>query len=344
MMPAGHNLVNLKLDLRGLSLENLNPMPMLTSLTLKHLYLKDENLNQLNKWFPNLEVLKLLHVQGLEDPKIHLPTLKTCFWQDYYDELPSLTLITPNLITLTVECLDPPTIYIEAPMLSHFHFNAFTHADTFMVPKFENLKTLWLQAIHIGFLLSKFPFTKTVETLTLYSKYKPSREYRDPEFTLGKVFSLFPNVTSLCINSGAWFELEACLKRQGWEISDGRKEPKTTIYQCSRCLSSSGAWLESKSRWNPHGWEILDGMKSLKRICAYLMLVDPLSTFQTVACVLDQCVGLSKVSLLIHSDVTGPVLESFRCKCMDRWPELKWRWGIWTKHNKYIWITDGSSI
>ncbi|KAJ0606377.1 hypothetical protein HanHA89_Chr03g0084431 [Helianthus annuus] len=70
------------------------------------------------------------------------------------------------------------------------------------------------------------------------------------------------------------------------------------------------------------------------------MLVDPSLTFSYVACLLDQCVGLSVVSLLIHCGVDGTQCKSFMSKCMARWPGLKWRWGVWGKRMKDTWITD----
>ncbi|KAK9077602.1 hypothetical protein SSX86_005939 [Deinandra increscens subsp. villosa] len=312
-----HNLVNLQLRDVWLCVGNLNHMPKLTSLTLEDLYLEDEHLNEMNKCFPNLQVLKLSGVGGLQHPMIHFLNLKIFFWQDFLKGLPSLTLITPNLITLKFVCDNPPPVYIEAPMLSHFHLNAYSNADTFfMVKKFENLKTIWLRAFHIGVLLSIFPITETVETLTLDSEPHPSREFRDSEFTLGKVLAVFPNVTSMRINLGAWLELEAWLDRKSCKK---RKKAKTTC-QFRR-----------------------EGLK-LKSICVDLKLVDPSVTFSAVACVLDQCAGLSNFSLIINSDVTSPVFESFRSKCMARWPGLEWRWGIRTKYTKFSWITEGSSV
>ncbi|KAJ0799735.1 putative F-box protein AUF1 [Helianthus annuus] len=277
-----HNLAELNVRYAWLSVSNLNPMPMLTTLKLACSSLEDQHLNQFNKCFPNLQVLKSVGITGLKDPKIHLLNLQTCHWSVYNNQL-SLTLITPNLITLKIECFYSTAIHIEAPMLSHFHLSL------------DTLK-------HAGFLLSEFPTTKTVETLILDSKNKAPRDARDSKLNLGKVFRVFPNVRSLRINSGAWSELEACL--------------------------------------NPEGWEILDGSKGLKTICAYLMLVDPLLTFSYVACLLDECVGLSVVSLLIHCGVDGTQCKSFRSKCMARWPGLKWRWGIWGKRMKDTWITD----
>uniref|UniRef100_A0A251V693 Putative F-box domain, Leucine-rich repeat domain, L domain-like protein n=2 Tax=Helianthus annuus TaxID=4232 RepID=A0A251V693_HELAN len=195
-----HNLAELNLRSAWLSVYNLNPMPMLTSLTLSYTILQDQHLNQFNKCFPNLHVLKLEGVTGLKEPKIHLLNLQTCHWYD--NNQLSLTLITPNLITLRIECLCYTAIHVEAPMLSHFHLI---------------LNTLK----HAGFLLSEFPTTKTVETFILDSRSKAPGDARYSKLTLGKVFRVFPNVSSLRINSGAWSELD------GWEILDGRIGLKT---------------------------------------------------------------------------------------------------------------------
>ncbi|KAI7755186.1 hypothetical protein M8C21_008735 [Ambrosia artemisiifolia] len=114
----------LKLKFAWLSVNNLNPMPMLTSLTVACTRLEDQHLNELNKCFPNLQVqvLELVAVRGLADPKIHLLNLKACRWV-VFSSRPSLTLITPNLITLKIQCVMCPAIHIEAPMLSHFHLS-----------------------------------------------------------------------------------------------------------------------------------------------------------------------------------------------------------------------------
>ncbi|XP_076916159.1 F-box/LRR-repeat protein At4g29420-like [Bidens hawaiensis] len=216
-----HNLqhLNLRLNLLYLSPRNLNPMPMLTSLTLEGIDFGYEYLHELDKCFPNLQVLNLVNVKH-----------------------PSyLTVITPNLITLKIDCCEPvANIHVDAPKLTHFHLSISTlkHAK---IEKFESLKTLLLDSFYIDSLLSEFPIIETVETLTLKTFSK---------LTIAKAFTAFPNVSSLCIGS----------------ISLSQTE----------------------------GWEILDGMKGLKTLCAYLRVVDVL-TFFNVACVLDQCVGLSEL-------------------------------------------------
>ncbi|KAD6454866.1 hypothetical protein E3N88_09572 [Mikania micrantha] len=295
-----HNLIELEVKNAWLSVENLNPMPMLTSLTLEFIRLDDEDLNEFNKSFPNLQVLNLIGVGGFKLPKIHLLNLKTCHWA-VSNAPSSLTLITPNLITLKLECIRPASLYIEAPLLSKLHL-AFDHADTFLVKRFENLKTFWLECLYIDATLLNFQVTPTVENLTVDSRNWTRGAVKCSQFTLEKVFSLFPNMSSLCIKSSAWLELESCYNLLGWD-SDGR-----------------------------------EGFKKLR---VYLLLVDPSLTFSSVVCVLDNCIGLSEVSLFIHRDVVGNVSRSFISKCTTRWPELKWRWGVWKEGMADSWVTDG---
>ncbi|XP_076923292.1 F-box/LRR-repeat protein At4g29420-like [Bidens hawaiensis] len=295
-----HNLVNLKLTFGYLSMQNLHPMPILKSLTLECIKIDedDEHLNdQLNKCFPNLQVLNLDYVSGLNDLKLHLLNLQTFHWVVFYGSPYSLTLITPNLITLKVECHKLPEIHAKAPMLCHLDLIISAHeaTDTITVTvnKFENLKTLSLNSSNIGPLLLKFPITKTLETLTLCSRGEPIGHTPDSKLALTKVFTAFPNVSSLHIGPSSWSELEAC----NLDLED---------------------------------WEILDGRKGIKIICAYQMLVDPSLTFSYIAHVLDQCVSLSEVSLLIQSNVSyTPTSQSFMSQCMTRWPGLKWTWGRW---------------
>nr|GFC00958.1 hypothetical protein [Tanacetum cinerariifolium] len=46
---SGHNLAELEVKNAWLSVDNLNPMPMLTSLTFEFIRLDDEDLNELNR-------------------------------------------------------------------------------------------------------------------------------------------------------------------------------------------------------------------------------------------------------------------------------------------------------
>lgn len=165
------------------------------------------------------------------------------------------------------------------------------------------MKTLYIGSLFIGSILLQFPITKTVENLTL--NFDELVDARDLAFTLRKVFTVFPNTSSLCIKSNI------CSLEDSLNLED---------------------------------WETLDGSERLKTFCAYLTLVSPSLALSSVARVIDQCVGLSEVSLLIHRrDVTRTASKTFMSECMARWPTLKWKWGIWSEEKEDSWITDGMS-
>lgn len=279
-------------------------MPMLTSLKLKFTRLEDEDLNELIKCLPNLQVLTMVGVRGLRDPMIN--HMKLIFFRliSLDDIGSSLSLITPNLITLRIECFNLDQLVVEAPMLSNLYL-AHRDSGTLIFKKFENLKTMYLHSLYPSSLLSEFPITKTIENLTLEYLNRAPIDTTNSKLTLQKVITVFPNVNYLCIKSNTWSELETCLI--------------------------------------PEGLEILDGWKGLKKICVYLTLVDPSLTFSTVACLLDHCVSLLEVSLLMRRDVDSTKSKSLMSKFTARWPGLRWRWGLWSYCTKDSWITDDLS-
>ncbi|MFS7916705.1 putative leucine-rich repeat domain superfamily, F-box-like domain superfamily [Helianthus anomalus] len=231
-----------------------------------------------NNVFPDLRSINLLCSWRGTSGSIS----SSCFKKGFLDFISKLRVVESVCISLHdaigVDPVDAGFLMEWLPRVSQtLKLLSFVDGPAaFTAKKFENLKTLWLESFYIGFLLSEFPTMKTVETLILDSRNIAPRDARDSKLTLGKVFMVFPNLSSLRINSGAWSELEACL--------------------------------------DPQGWEILDESKGLKTIYAYLMLVDPSLTFSYVACLLDQCVGLSVVSLLIHCGVDSTQCKSFRSK------------------------------
>ncbi|PWA70793.1 hypothetical protein CTI12_AA203370 [Artemisia annua] len=275
-------------------------MPMLTSLTLESVRLDDKRLVRLNKCFPNLKFLNLIGVSGLKAPCIHLLNLKTCHWT-VPDSLFSLTLITPNLSTLSLECIKSTRLHVEAPKLFHIHLDI--ERRNFEIKKFENLKTVWLKSRNIGALFETFELAETVKNLTLDTRDWPRGATGSSNFMVKRVFNVFPNVSSLCIKSNVWLGFEAC--------------------------------------YRPLYWETWDVRQALKTFSAYLLLVYPSVTISCVSDVLDGCMGVSEVSLLIHGDVDSTVSKSFISRCMTQCrPGLNWRWGIWREGMEDSWITD----
>lgn len=190
----------------------------------------------------------------------------------------------PYLLTLRLECAKINEIYVEAPMLYHFHL-AHDCPHVFEVKMYKNLKTISLKSLYIDSLLSNFWGKDYLGYLTLDLGNVEKGCMGKTKFTLWKVFSVFPKVSSLCIYSSALLELENSSNSRGEQIP---------------------------GRW-----------KGLKTFRAYLLLVDPALTFSRVACVMNECICLSEVSLLIHHDVDDNVSMSFMSSSMALWPGLK---------------------
>ncbi|CAI9764667.1 unnamed protein product [Fraxinus pennsylvanica] len=211
------NLSELDVKNAWLSVDGLNPMPKLTNLTLEFIILDDEDLNKINESFPSLQVLNLIGVGGLKEPRIHLMHLKTC--QCIVFNAPnSLAIIAPNLVKLTLICVKPKPLVIETPLLSDLHFSVET-AGNFKVKGLHDLRRLHLESTDLRNLLVTFPFGKTVRNLTVVSKefetypgqdglesrlqmkgLKKITAYltaNDFEMTISTIFSILENCTKL---------------------------------------------------------------------------------------------------------------------------------------------------
>ena len=180
-------------------------MPMLTTLTLEQIRFSDIQLNELNECFPNLQVLNLIDISGLVYPIIRLLNLKSLHFA--VNSWLALTIITPDLLFLKLECSRTGKLFVKAPGLSEFHLTL-DKAGTFSIEMFENLNTLVLESLHLDFILSVFPVTYSVETLTLESREWTTVAIAESVYDLGKVFSIFPNTSSLCIKSRDFSELD----------------------------------------------------------------------------------------------------------------------------------------
>lgn len=286
-----------------LSVDNLNPMPMLTSLALEFVRLDDENLNKINDCFPSLRVLNLIGVGGLKEPKIHLLNLKTCQWTVSNAPL-SLTILAPNLSQLKLKCVKPRELVIEAPLLSNLNLTL-EKASEFKVKEFCSLKTLQLESRDLSNLLSSFPFGTTIETLIVDSSQSEDslRTSHLTKISLEDLFNKFPNLSSLTLGSGVWSELEA------------------------------SPFLE--------GLEINNKMNGLKEIIAYLLINDIETTHSFILHVLERLPSLSNVGFLVHRDVDSSVTSSLISRCVARCSSVRWRWGMWKERMKDGWISNG---
>ncbi|XVF34979.1 hypothetical protein REPUB_Repub18cG0105100 [Reevesia pubescens] len=216
-----NGLMELELKNAWLSVDGLNPMTRLTSLTLEFIRLEDEDLNKLNDCFPSLRVLNLVGVGGLKDPKIHLSHLKSCLWTVSNAPL-SLTIFAPNLVKLRLKCIKPKSLVLDTPLLSDFHLSI-EEAYDFRVKEFCKLENLQLESSNLRSLLGMFPSGKSIKKLTVDSlKWTEALETR--KFGLETLFDVFPNVISLNLGPGAWSEAEICFRKGGLDDRNAMKE------------------------------------------------------------------------------------------------------------------------
>ncbi|KAA8534877.1 hypothetical protein F0562_029907 [Nyssa sinensis] len=213
-----HNLLELELRNAWLSVDGLNPMPMLTSLTLEFVRLDDEDLNKVNKCFPSLQVLNLIGVGGLKDPRIHLLHLRTCQWTVSNAPL-SLTIVAPSLVKLKLKCGKPKSLVIETPLLSDFHLSL-DKASNFVVKEFHNLNSLQLESTDLCSIIQKFQPGRTIKYLNVDTP-KWAQALEMTKFSLKGLFDVFPNLSSLTLGPGAWSETEIGFHAGVLEIGNG---------------------------------------------------------------------------------------------------------------------------
>ncbi|KAL6974678.1 hypothetical protein U1Q18_028860 [Sarracenia purpurea var. burkii] len=221
-----HSLIKLELKNAWLSVDGLLGMPMLTTLTLEFIRLDDEDLNEVNNCFPSLQVLNLIGIGGLKEPKIHLLHLKTCQWTVSNAPL-SLTIFAPNLVKLKLVCVKPRSLVIDSPLLSDFHLSL-ERASKLVVNEFSNLKTLQLESPYLCCLFDSFPPFRTIKNLTVNST-KRAESTAMVKFNLKRLFDAFPNAKSLNLGPGAWLEAETCFHTGDSEVSGGIKGLKQII-------------------------------------------------------------------------------------------------------------------
>lgn len=222
-MYAGHRLIELELRNAWLTVDGLNPMPMLTKLTLEFIRLEDEDLNNVNNCFPCLQVLNLVGVGGLKEPKIHLLHLKNCLWTISNAPL-SLAIYAPNLMKLELKCIKPKSLVLETPLLYDFHLSL-EKANEVRIKEFQNLKNLQLESSSLCSLINIVPFGHTIKKLKVEA-LKSTEPTEMRRFDLVTLFNIFPNVSSLTLGPRAWSEAENHFHQEGLERMAVMKELK----------------------------------------------------------------------------------------------------------------------
>ncbi|XP_031258037.1 F-box/LRR-repeat protein At4g29420 [Pistacia vera] len=218
-----HRLLELEVKNAWLSVDGLNPMPRLTSLTLEFVRLEDKDLNKVNECFPCLQVLSLVGVGGLKEPKIHLLHLKTCLWTVSNAPL-SLSIFAPNLVELKLKCIKPKFLVLETPLLSDFHLSL-EKAGNVRVKEFLNLQNLQLESSSFCSIIDAFPLGNTIKKLKV-DLLKSTEPETIRKLDLGALFNVFPNVNSLSLGPRAWSEVETCFRKGGLENRTEMKELK----------------------------------------------------------------------------------------------------------------------
>ncbi|TXG61513.1 hypothetical protein EZV62_012876 [Acer yangbiense] len=221
-----HRLLELEVRNAWLSVDGLRPIPTLIHLTLEFVRLEDEDLMKINECFPSLQVLNLVGVGGLKDPKINLLHLKTCLWTASNAPV-SLAIIAPKLVKLKLKCVKPKSLVLETPLLYDFHLSL-EKANEVRLQEFRNLKNLQLESSSLGSLIHKFRSGNTVKRLKV-NLLKSAETFKVSKFCLRTLLDIFPNVNSLTLCPRAWSEAETSFHEGGLESWSGMKEVKEFI-------------------------------------------------------------------------------------------------------------------
>ncbi|OIT25645.1 f-boxlrr-repeat protein [Nicotiana attenuata] len=322
---AGHHLLELEIKNSWLSVDGLLLMPKLTTLTLEFITLDDENLEKVNQCFPYLQVLNLIGVEGLKEPKIHLEHLKHCHWtvsngpRSVTIVAPklvqlnllcvkpngprSVTIVAPKLVQLNLRCVKPKMLVIDTPFLSYLHLTL-QGARSFKVQEFHNLDTLHLESPDLGNLLCSFQFGRTANNLVLGAKNR-TELLGQITFCFEMLFVEFPNVKAITVAPQVWAAFQ-------WNFSVGDLELEVRTYP-----------------------------KGLKEITAYLMMLNVDVTLKFISHIVNICTSLCDMALFIPRGLRSNDASDFITKCTAQCSKVRLRWGTWKEGTKDAWISDG---
>ncbi|RWR73601.1 F-box/LRR-repeat protein [Cinnamomum micranthum f. kanehirae] len=225
---SSKNLLNLELKNAWLSVEGLKPMPMLTSLTLEFVRLDDEDLRSVNECFPSLQILNLIGVGFIREPKIHLLNLKTFKWTVSNAPL-SLTIDAPNLVKLQLKCVQPEYLFLKAPLLSVFDLSVENTIDVIEMHRFLNLKSFRMESSDLRSIVRAFPDGRQVEQLVV-EEPKWNDEFREM-VDFESLMCCFPNVKTVVLGPLVCFELAKSFELENPDSIFGWKRlKKLTLY------------------------------------------------------------------------------------------------------------------
>lgn len=201
------NLLNLEMKNASLSVNGLKPMLNLINLRLEFIRLDDENLDKLNECFPFLQILKLIGVGGLRNPKIDLSHLKICHWTVSNFPL-SLGIHAPKLVELKLECVEPKHLVLKTPQLSQIDLKIKKPGGQVEVESFFHLKSVRVETSYLKCIKELFKRCEAVKKLELEEFSSSKSDESLGKFTVLDIINTFPGVDDLKLGPGAWKHLE----------------------------------------------------------------------------------------------------------------------------------------
>ncbi|KFK29502.1 hypothetical protein AALP_AA7G142700 [Arabis alpina] len=295
-------LVKLEVKNAWLSVVGLTQMPNLRHLTLEFIRLDDENLEKINDCFSFLQVLNLIGVGGLKEPRIHFLHLKSCHWTVSNAPL-SLAIVAPNLIELKLKCNRPKSLLLETPKLVNFYLSV---EDTKGVSfaEFQYLNTLELISPDMFRLISNTHFGNKIRKLAMDS-VKSIEQSERLEHGLGTLLEAFPAIISLSLSPVTWSNIETHFQSKGLV---GMKGTDT--------LKQITARLLTPDHTNVH------------------------QTVSFIVSILNNCRCLTDMRLMIHQDTDLSVRTHLISACTMSYPRMRWKWGIWSEGGEDIWDSN----
>lgn len=291
-------LLNLEIRNAWLSIEGLKPMLKLTTLTLEFIRLDDEDLDKVNECFPSLQVLNLVGVGGLKEPRIHLSQLKICRWTVSNFPL-SLTIDAPNLIELELKCVEPKALVLKTPSLSDFNLKIRKPSGVMQLESSLYLKSLRMESSDLRSLTQVFMGSNTVKKLELESPGCIKSDELLDTVTFGDLVSAFPNMDHLKLGPGAWVELERSFEPRGIGIA---------------------------CEW-----------RSLKKLMVHLPLLESDIKFISFMLV-NLCTQFCEVAIFIHADASAATRKHFISNCISNFPKVRWKWGMWKESSDDLFL------
>lgn len=303
---AGSKLVKLEVKNAWLSVVGLTQMPNLRHLTLEFIRLDDENLEVVNDCFPFLQVLNLIGVGGLKEPRIHFLHLKSCHWTVSNAPL-SLAIAAPNLLELELKCNKPKSLLLETPKLVSFHLYV-EDAEGVAFAELRDLNTLELVSPDMYKLVRNTQFGNKIRNLAVDS-VKPTGQSERLKVGLGTILKAFPGIVSLRLSPVTWSNME-------------------THFQTEGLVHMKGT----------------DSLKQITARVHTLDQTSVQQTVSFVRSILGNCRGLTDMRLMIHKDTDPSVSTNLISACTLSNPRLRWKWGMWAEESEDIWLSNGARV